>query len=590
MMRSACDRSTRSGPLVWLLAAVVASGGLVGCSSRLQAPRDAVAVFDGGWVSAEELAAATSGERAGTSRLPGVRGATQEELARWIAWEELVAADRRNEVDGRRDFSLRVHELQQEPLVSRLLAELGAGVQVSDAEVSAELEAIRASRSAREPRLELRHIYLRASDELSEEDRVRKRASAQQLLEGLRGGASFEELARQHSESSTAPNGGLIPALRPGMTDPSFERVVFALDENEISDVIETASGFHIVLLVQRTGPEPVNEEALREQLPETLRSRKAEQARSELVAHLRQTEAHEAKWTEAGLVEPRESDGAILVVEDFVYTGDDLDAARAQGGVGMQRGDQIRAFLDGLLERELLAGEARRRFQPDQRELAALREQAVEETLRELAVRDEEAELQAAVPRAELERFAAEQPAQLEVAATYRPQVILLPDGKNVWETFREAEQMVAELRSGADFAAAARERSTGPNADRGGDLGLLTTNQMMAYDLEMLQVIVRLEVGEIADPIRVSDTKLSAQAGSMKGGFLIVKLVERREPHTLDLEADEAEIRRRYWSAYRSEILRQRRDERLLGAGFQLREAPTGAPANAPAADPQS
>jgi len=134
---------------VWLLAAMVAGGGLVGCTAGLQTPRDAIAVFDGGWVSAEELAEVSSGERAGTSRLPGVRGATQEELARWIAWEELVAADRRNEVDGRRDFSLRVHELQQEPLVSRLLADLGAGVQVSDAEVEAELEAIRASRSAR---------------------------------------------------------------------------------------------------------------------------------------------------------------------------------------------------------------------------------------------------------------------------------------------------------------------------------------------------------------------------------------------------------------------------------------------------------
>ncbi len=557
----------------------------MGCTTGMEAPRDAVAVFDGGWVSAEELAAAASGERAGTSRLPGVRGATPDELARWIAWEELVVADRRNEVAGRRDFSLRSHELQQAPLVSRLLAELGAGVQVSDAEVSAELEAIRASRSAREPRLELRHIYLRASDELSEVDRERKRASAQQLLGELRGGASFEELARQHSESSTAPNGGLIPALRPGMTDPGFERVVFALDEGEISDVIETASGFHIVLLVKRTGPEPINEEALREQLPETLRRRKAEQARSELVAHLKQTEAHEARWTEAGLVEPREGDGAILIVGDFIYTVDDLEAARAQAGVGMQRGDQIRTFLDGLLERELLAGEARRRFQPDQRELAALREQAVEEALRELAVRDEEVELEAAIPRAELERFAAEQPAQLEVAATYRPQLIFLPDGKNVWETFREAEQMVTELRAGADFAAAARERSTGPNADRGGDLGLLTTNQMMAYDLEMLQVIVRLEVGEISDPIRVSDTKLSTQVGSMKGGFLIVKLLERREPRTLDLASDEAEIRRRYWSANRNALLRQRRDERLLEAGFRMLLQAGNAFAEAPA-----
>ena len=106
-----------------------------------------------------------------------------------------------------------------------------------------------------------------------------------------------------------------------------------------------------------------------------------------------------------------------------------------------------------------------------------------------------------------------------------------------------------------------------------------------MMAYDLEMLQVIVRLEVGEISDPIRVSDTKLSTQVGSMKGGFLIVKLLERREPRTLDLEADEAEIRRRYWSAYRNELLRQRCDERLLEAGFRMLLQAGNAFAEAPA-----
>ena len=573
------------------LALLTTCGVLVGCSRGPEPPTDAVAVFDGGWVSREDLADATSGQRPDLAHLPGARGAGPEELARWIAWEKLVAESRRAEVVGRREFLLRVRELECARLVPPLLAQIESAVEVSDEEVAAEVETIRTGREERGTRLQLRHIFLRASDDVPEEARQQKLALAQRLLGELRRGASFEALARQHSESSNAANGGFIPALRPGMTDPAFERVVFALKPGEISDVITTASGYHIVLLEGRTGPEPFDEQGLRAQLPEVLRSRKTAQAKAELVARLKQSEPYEARWNEAGAIDPRAGDGALLVVGDFVYTAEDLRGARAQAGVALQRRDQIRAFLDGLLERELLAGEAVRRFQPSRKELAEQREHAVEAALIELAVRDEEAALAAAVSSTDLERFAAEQPGQLQVAATYRPQVIFLADGKNVWETFREAERMVVELRSGADFAAMANERSAGPNADLGGDLGLLTTNQMMAYDLEIVQVIVKLQVGEIADPVRVSDSKLSSQVGSMKAGFLIVKLVERRELHVLDLATGEAEIRKRFWAAHRAEILRQQRDQRLLEAEFRLLEPATAAadPPPAGAAVPQ-
>ena len=570
---------------VSLLISVAAAALLPGCAGKPVVPADAVAVFDGGWVSRDELAAATDLARSGSLGLPGAGDTTADELARWIAWEKLVAASRQSEVVGRRDFALRARELECQQLVAPLLAQLAGSVEVTNEEVAAELEQARAVAAAGGPRLELRHIFLRASDDVPEPDRQRKLELAQRLLGELRSGASFEALARQHSESATAPNGGLIAGLRPGMADPAFERVVFAMAEGETSGVIETASGYHIVRLEKRTAPNPFNEDARRAQLPDQIRGRKAAQVRADLIARLKEIEPHEARWTAAGIVDPRERDGAILVVGDFVFTAEDLREARARAGASLQRTDQIRAYLDGLLERELLATEALRRFQPDRSELAAQRERASDAALAELARRDEEAALAAAAPRAELERFATEQPAQLEVTATYRPQVIFLPDGKNVWETFREAERMVAELRGGADFAAVARERSAGPNADLGGDLGLLTTNQMLAYDLEIVQTVVKLEVGHVSDPVRVPDNKLSTQPGAMSGGFLIVGLVERREPHTLDLASDEAEIRKRYWASHRAEGLRQARDARLLESEFQLLEPPA-APAAATAA----
>lgn len=561
--------------------AAVLVGTMVACGGGSKAPADAVAVFDGGWVSPDELAAAASGQRAGTRQLAGGPAASPEELVRWIAWEKLVADSRRSDVVGRRDFLLRARELECGQLVPPVLAELESGVQISDEEIEAELESARARMAAEGPRLEIRHIFLRASDDVTAEERARKLALAERLHDELQRGADFAALARQHSESATAPNGGLIPGVRLGMTDPAFERVVVAMKEGEISDVIETASGYHIVRLEKRSGLEPVDQQALRSQLPQQLSRRKAAQAKAELLAGLKKTVPNEARWNEDGVIDPRSGDGAVLVVKDFVYTAEDLRTARARAGAALERGDQIRAFLDQLLERELLAAEAVRRFEPSREELEAQRGRARETALVELALDDEQADLAASISRAELERFAAEQPAQLQVPATYRPQVIFLPDGRNVWETFREAERMVAELRGGADFAALARERSAGPNADLGGELGLRTADQLMAYDLELLRTVVELEAGGISDPVRIPENRLSSQPETLPSGFLIVKLLERQEPRTLDLAADERELRQRYWAGHRTEILRQRRDERLLAADFQVREVPPVAPA---------
>ena len=581
MITTFSRRADNRNELRALLAVAAAAGLLAGCGATQRAPDDAVAIFDGGWVTEAEVAQASEGSAVMPSRLASRRDAGPDEVARWIAWEKLVAKQRRSEVERRRLFALRVQELERQPLVSRLHAELAAAVEVSDADIDAEIATIRAQREANQPRLEIRTIFLRASDDVPEAERQRKLALAQRLRAELQHGASFEELARSYSESSTAPNGGLIPGVRPGMTDPVFEKVVFALDEGEISDVIETASGYHIVRVDRRTGPEPVNEDALRKSLPDVLRQRRSEQATAELVERLRQTEPVVARWSTDGVVDPRPGDGAILVVDDFVYTADDLGEARARAGVLLQRRDQVRDLLDGLLERELLYREALRRFEPTRRDLRELHERASNTVLVELALRDEEAELVAGIPRAALEEFVDELGDQLRVAVAYRPQVIFLPDGTNVWETFRTAERLVAELRAGADFAELADQRSKGANADTGGDLGLLTTDDMMAYDIELLNTVNALEVGEVSDPVRIPEKRLSSQPGSLEGGFLIVKLLDRREARALDLATDEDQLRRRYWAVHRAELLEQRRDEMLLGAGFRVVESATPTPA---------
>ncbi|XP_051145288.1 peptidyl-prolyl cis-trans isomerase Pin1-like [Andrographis paniculata] len=80
---------------------------------------------------------------------------------------------------------------------------------------------------------------------------TREEAVAQ--LEGLRaqivsGDATFQELARQHSHCSSAKRGGDLCPFGKGQMQKPFEETTFALQVGDISDIVDTDSGVHIIL------------------------------------------------------------------------------------------------------------------------------------------------------------------------------------------------------------------------------------------------------------------------------------------------------------------------------------------------------
>ena len=70
---------------------------------------------------------------------------------------------------------------------------------------------------------------------------------AEDYLEQIRDGVDFGYLAQQYSEDPQKGDGGLIGVVERGKMVPEFDEVVFDLKINEISDVVETGFGFHII-------------------------------------------------------------------------------------------------------------------------------------------------------------------------------------------------------------------------------------------------------------------------------------------------------------------------------------------------------
>ena len=100
------------------------------------------------------------------------------------------------------------------------------------------------------------HILVAVAKDASDADKAKARAKAEDLLKKVKANpADFAKLAKQSSDDpGSAANGGDLDYLGKGATVPPFEASLFALKDKEISDLVQTDFGFHIIAL---TGIKP---------------------------------------------------------------------------------------------------------------------------------------------------------------------------------------------------------------------------------------------------------------------------------------------------------------------------------------------
>ncbi|MCP4402383.1 MAG: hypothetical protein GY801_34390 [bacterium] len=168
-----------------------------------------------------------------------------------------------------------------------------------------------------------RHILLRTASDADEETLASVKAKAEELLSQLQDGADFAELAKEHSEDpGSAPEGGDLGFFTEGRMVPEFEEAAFALAKGEISELVKTQFGYHIIKVEDiREAADPYAK--AKEEIMERL-----ELAGAEELAAERAEFGYEDLLEIDNLQEVAAKDDLEIKVSDFFAQGEPIDSS----------------------------------------------------------------------------------------------------------------------------------------------------------------------------------------------------------------------------------------------------------------------
>jgi len=219
----------------------------------------------------------------------------------------------------RRAFAARAlqHGLQQQPQVAYRLQALHDGV-LADAEVARMLDAVQpddaalekmaratykaeAERFNRPGETSASHILIKGHDDAA-------RARAQALLDELKAGASFEKLARENSaDPGSAARGGSLGFFVKGKMVAPFDAAVDALKQpGELSPIVQTQFGLHIIRLNERRPAVAQSYEEVRESLKADTLTKMLAQVRDKQTQELRNQARGDQALLEAFMAEEK--------------------------------------------------------------------------------------------------------------------------------------------------------------------------------------------------------------------------------------------------------------------------------------------
>jgi peptidyl-prolyl cis-trans isomerase SurA len=141
---------------------------------------------------------------------------------------------------------------------------------------------------AAEEQVRIRHLFLAFPSGAGASEEAKVKAEGEKILARLAAGEDFAEVARQRSDGPGKAEGGDLGFVKKGALKAELDRAAFALAAGQVSGLVRTPSGYHILKAEDRRtgGAKPFDE--VKEAIRDRLTSEQLETYRAQYVAELR--------------------------------------------------------------------------------------------------------------------------------------------------------------------------------------------------------------------------------------------------------------------------------------------------------------
>lgn len=137
--------------------------------------------------------------------------------------------------------------------------DFGGEVEIAEKEIESYYE-YNAKMYSQPKQVKAKHILFKVDQDDTEEVKNKVKERAGKVLEKARKGEDFAALAEEYSEGPSKSQGGDLGYFKTGQMEPPFEEAAFALKKGEISDLVQTRFGYHIILVedIKEAGMTPL--------------------------------------------------------------------------------------------------------------------------------------------------------------------------------------------------------------------------------------------------------------------------------------------------------------------------------------------
>jgi peptidyl-prolyl cis-trans isomerase C len=172
--------------------------------------------------------------------------------------------------------------------IQKLVDAYASKVSIDDKEIWAYYDKNRAS--FRQPeQVRASQILVKTEPSWDEARKAAARKKIDDIRAKLKAGQDFESLARTYSEDPSSTKGGDLGYIRTGQVLKPFEEALFALKPGEISDVVQTNVGFHLIKAADRKPETTIPFEKVKDQLRTALKQEKGQQEANASAAKARE-------------------------------------------------------------------------------------------------------------------------------------------------------------------------------------------------------------------------------------------------------------------------------------------------------------